>query len=71
MQFSRYKGSLLEGTVTCSQCFLVVRFTLLYDGGDKGARTPDLLNAIQALSQLSYIPISIPLVNKYQFSIIN
>ena len=26
------------------------------NGGDKGIRTPDLLNAIQALSQLSYIP---------------
>ena len=26
-------------------------------GGDKGSRTPDLLNAIQALSQLSYTPI--------------
>ena|GEM_PF-4959434 len=25
-------------------------------GGDEGNRTPDLLNAIQALSQLSYIP---------------
>jgi len=25
-------------------------------GGDEGSRTPDLLNAIQALSQLSYIP---------------
>ena len=24
--------------------------------GDEGNRTPDLLNAIQALSQLSYIP---------------
>lgn len=24
--------------------------------GDEGDRTPDLLNAIQALSQLSYIP---------------
>jgi hypothetical protein len=24
--------------------------------GDKGARTPDLLDAIEALSQLSYIP---------------
>ena len=30
------------------------RFT---DGGDKGSRTPDLLNAIEALYQLSYIPI--------------
>lgn len=26
-------------------------------GGDEGSRTPDLLNAIQALSQLSYIPV--------------
>lgn len=26
------------------------------DGGAKGNRTPDLLNAIQALSQLSYGP---------------
>ena len=26
-------------------------------GGDSGARTHDLLNAIQALSQLSYIPV--------------
>jgi hypothetical protein len=29
----------------------------LLDGGAKGSRTPDLLNAIQALSQLSYGPI--------------
>ena len=27
-----------------------------HDGGAKGNRTPDLLNAIQALSQLSYGP---------------
>src|SRR5438105_2599695 len=26
-------------------------------GGDKGDRTPDLVNAIHALSQLSYIPV--------------
>ena len=25
--------------------------------GDEGDRTPDLLNAIQALSQLSYVPV--------------
>ena len=25
-------------------------------GGDEGDRTPDLVNAIQALSQLSYVP---------------
>ena len=30
--------------------------TVLLSGGDKGSRTPDLLNAIQALSHLSYIP---------------
>src|SRR5262245_52887388 len=28
----------------------------LLGGGDKGDRTPDLVNAIHALSQLSYIP---------------
>ena len=27
-------------------------------GGDEGSRTPGLLNAIQALSQLSYTPTS-------------
>ena len=27
-------------------------------GGDEGDRTPDLLNAIQALSQLSYAPVT-------------
>ena len=26
------------------------------DGGDKGVRTPDLMTASHALSQLSYIP---------------
>ena len=26
-------------------------------GGDKGSRTPDLLNAIETLYQLSYIPV--------------
>ena len=29
-------------------------------GGAKGSRTPDLLNAIQALSQLSYTPGVVP-----------
>ena len=27
-------------------------------GGDKGSRTPDLLNAIQTRYQLRYIPVS-------------
>ena len=31
--------------------------TLFWIGGAKGDRTPDLLNAIQALSQLSYNPV--------------
>ena len=30
--------------------------TVVFDGGDKRDRTADLLNAIQALSQLSYTP---------------
>ena len=30
--------------------------TRMDSGGDEGDRTPDLLNAIQALSQLSYAP---------------
>jgi hypothetical protein len=33
-------------------------FRLRITGGARGSRTPDLLNAIQALSQLSYGPIS-------------
>ena len=32
-------------------------FNLFWSGGDKRDRTADLLNAIQALSQLSYTPI--------------
>jgi hypothetical protein len=27
------------------------------NGGDEGDRTPDLMNAIHALSQLSYVPV--------------
>ena len=33
------------------------RRTAEMDGGAEGVRTPDLLNAIQALYQLSYDPI--------------
>jgi hypothetical protein len=32
---------------------------IIKNGGAKGSRTPDLLNAIQALYQLSYGPISV------------
>ena len=30
--------------------------TIDFIGGDEGDRTPDLMNAIHALSQLSYVP---------------
>ena len=30
----------------------------VHDGGDEGDRTPDLLTASQALSQLSYAPVT-------------
>jgi hypothetical protein len=33
------------------------RFSLYFFGGAEGDRTPDLMNAIHALSQLSYSPI--------------
>ena len=33
-------------------------------GGAEGDRTPDLLNAIQALSQLSYGPVSVASATK-------
>ena len=37
---------------------LVRRSLLILDlGGDEGDRTPDLCNAIAALSQLSYVPL--------------
>ena len=34
------------------------RLHTIRTGGDKGSRTPDLLNAIETLYQLSYIPVS-------------
>jgi hypothetical protein len=34
---------------------IIIKINYL-DGGARGSRTPDLLNAIQALSQLSYGP---------------
>jgi hypothetical protein len=34
----------------------VIATSCAFAGGAKGSRTPDLLNAIQALSQLSYGP---------------
>ena len=36
----------------------VSRRPYIHDGGDEGDRTPDLLTASQALSQLSYAPVT-------------
>lgn len=49
-----YKNTkaLIPGYFEPYQCFRVLF------GGDKGARTPDLMAASHALSQLSYIPIN-------------
>ena len=41
----------------CEGCALPLSQSPVCDGGDKGIRTPDLLTASQALSQLSYIPV--------------
>ena len=35
-----------------------VEWPCIHDGGDEGDRTPDLLTASQALSQLSYAPVT-------------
>ena len=40
--------------------------TLVLTGGAEGNRTPDLLNAIQALSQLSYTPIGESYSNRFR-----
>ena len=40
-----------EGTPSCDS------LSMSLNGGDEGDRTPDLLHAMQALSQLSYAPV--------------
>ncbi len=35
-----------------------IEWSCIHDGGDEGDRTPDLLTASQALSQLSYAPVT-------------
>ena len=37
---------------------------LIFIGGDKGSRTPDLLNAIETLYQLSYIPMIVLMLGR-------
>ena len=52
-----YHGVHLASTVSCCQSLLDFRFGLIgFFGGAKEDRTPDLLLARQALSQLSYGP---------------
>ena len=48
---------LSEGKERSATAVQVQAIALQLDGGAEGNRTPDLLNAIQALSQLSYSPI--------------
>ena len=38
-------------------------------GGDKGSRTPDLLNAIQALYQLSYTPGTLLIIASFRSAV--
>ena len=40
---------------------------LAFSHGDSGIRTHDLLNAIQALSQLSYTPMGVIITDKRKF----
>ena len=63
MQFSRCSALALAAQTDFSadSCYLSILTERLSDievehGGDKGSRTPDLLLARQALSQLSYAP---------------
>ena len=48
-------------------CF-AIQFSRCNDGGDKEDRTPDLLRARQALSQLSYVPMLIAPKSILRFS---
>ena len=60
LSYSREEAGLRNVTATpnplCSTHRLPSKGPIYGDGGE-GNRTPDLLNAIQALSQLSYAPV--------------
>ncbi len=45
--------------------YIIYTITNTLFGGDRGIRTPDLLHAKQALSQLSYAPIEFKYVKEY------
>ena len=59
---TRNLGKLLQGNRHYLQARKIkkdiIRDVLVNEvlGGDEGDRTPDLMNAIHALSQLSYVP---------------
>ncbi len=53
-EFAMYRG---RSPYLAGDFVLLCGFPLWKDGGAEGVRTPDLLNAIQALYQLSYDPI--------------
>ena len=41
---------------------------MIYDRGAEGSRTPDLVNAIHALSQLSYGPIYLSVFKRTKYN---
>jgi uncharacterized membrane protein YphA (DoxX/SURF4 family) len=62
-QYDLVQSSLLLNSIAAALpwfevfCGLLLLAGVAVDGGAEGVRTPDLLNAIQALYQLSYDPI--------------
>ena len=53
----QFKTVLSQQEIACNKKAVGQTNGLVNSGGDKRDRTADLLNAIQALSQLSYTPI--------------
>ncbi len=49
--------------------FAIKRPLLRANGGDKRDRTADLLNAIQALSQLSYTPMTLTIIAQTEINV--
>ena len=52
------KSHLIKNVNPNHSLVITIWFGLYVFGGDKGSRTPDLLNAIQTRYQLRYIPVS-------------
>ena len=63
---SKLRGDKIElFTVENKEKVLKTEVFRTFHGGDKRDRTADLLNAIQALSQLSYTPMTVLLCHKF------